>query len=106
MTASRRTFLTAAAGVPVALLFAGAAGAAGPPTPVCYDPATLTLSQKNRRRSLGYLEAGTDPAKRCGGCAFFAAAAANAGCGTCQLLSGASVKVGAVCNSFAAKAKP
>lgn len=100
MTINRRRFLTlAAAAAPVAFLAAGSARAEDA---ACYDPAALPLSQKNRRRSLGYVEASTDPVKRCAGCAFFTASAA--GCGTCALLNGP-VNAGAVCNSFAPRGK-
>lgn len=102
MTASRRNFLGLAAAAPFAVLAAASARAADA---ACYDPATLPFSQKSRRRSLGYLEVATDPGKRCGGCAFFTAAA-PASCGACQLLGGTRVNAGAVCNSFAAKARP
>lgn len=99
MILARRRFLTLAAlGAPLAMLGAGAARAAA-----CYDPAALPLSQKNRRRSLGYVEAATDAARRCQGCAFFTAAA-EAGCGTCGLLAGP-VNAGASCNSFAPRGK-
>jgi hypothetical protein len=97
MTLDRRRFLTyAAIGAPVAAL--GAAGAKA----ACYDPAALPLSQRNRRRSLGYVEAATDPAKRCAGCAFFTANATD--CGACALLN-AQVNAGASCSSFAARGK-
>jgi hypothetical protein len=102
MTASRRNFLGLAAAAPLAILAAKAANAAAPAA--CYDPAALPLSQRNRRRSLGYIEMSSDAKKRCGACAFFTAAA-NASCGSCQLL-GSTVNAGAVCTSFAAKAKP
>lgn len=98
MTIDRRRFLTLAAiGVPLATLAIGTAQAAA-----CYDPAALPLSQRNRRRSLGYVEAAADAAKRCLGCAFFTAGAA--GCGTCALLNGP-VNAGASCNSFAPRGK-
>lgn len=100
---TRRNFLVLVAGAPLALFVAGRSRAAG--APACYDPATLPFSQKSRRRSLGYLESSADPKKRCGGCAFFTAVAPG-NCGTCQMLSGAPVNAGAVCNSFAAKARP
>ncbi|MET1755849.1 hypothetical protein ABVV53_10315 [Novosphingobium sp. RD2P27] len=64
----------------------------------CYDPAALPLSQKNRRRSLGYMEVADDPAKRCAGCAFFTATAEE--CGQCAMLS-STVNSGASCGSFA-----
>ncbi len=98
MRTSRRNFLAAAAAiVPLGL----AAGVQAQPTPVCANPATLPLSQKSKRRSLGYAEPSNQPGKTCGGCAFFAAAAA-AGCGTCSLLAGPVAAAG-VCTSFAPK---
>jgi hypothetical protein len=68
----------------------------------CYDPATLPLSQRSRRRSLGFKDQSTDPAKRCGICAFFTAA--GDGCGTCRILGGGAVNSTSVCNSWAKKA--
>ena len=68
----------------------------------CYDPAALPLSQKTRRRSLGYTDASPDAAKRCGRCAFFIAGQGD--CGGCQLLGAAPVSAAGVCNSFAPKA--
>jgi len=67
----------------------------------CYDPAKLAFTQKSRRRALGYIEASNDPARRCGGCAFFTGT--TAGCGTCQMLSAGPVDAAGVCNSFASK---
>jgi hypothetical protein len=99
MDMHRRRFLAlAAAGAPLALLATGAAAQ----TAACYDPAALPLSQKNRRRSLSYVEASTDPAKHCSACTFFTAAAE--GCGTCGLLMGP-VNAGAVCASFSPRGK-
>lgn len=93
---SRRTFLAVAAAAPFAAWTASAQAAA------CYDPAKLPLSQKSMRRTLNYLEAAPDPAKkRCGLCAFFTGT--QEGCGNCQLLSGAAVNAGGVCNNFAPK---
>lgn len=76
--------------------------ASGAMAAVCYDPAALPLSQKNRRRSLGYIEAATDPARRCMGCAFFTAA--EEGCGKCAMLN-FTVNSGASCNSFVQRPK-
>ena len=101
MDSSRRRFLTLAGLAPLALTVAPGASAAG--NAACYDPNTLPLNQKSRRRSMEYVEASTDPAKTCGGCAFFVAG--QGGCGTCQLLTGGPVQAGAVCSSFAPKAK-
>ncbi|TCM23703.1 high-potential iron-sulfur protein [Novosphingobium sp. ST904] len=67
----------------------------------CYDPAALSLSQRNARRSLGYVEVSGDATKHCSLCAYFTASAKN--CGNCQLLLGAPVNGGGVCSSFAAK---
>lgn len=97
MTIARRRFLRLAlVGAPLAGAFAGAAAHAA----TCYDPAALPLSQKNRRRSLGYMDTAADPARRCLGCAFFTPAAE--GCGQCAMLS-STVNAGASCGSFAPK---
>lgn len=96
MIANRRCFLSlATVAVPAGLLGASSAWAG-----TCYDPATLPLSQKNRRRSIGYLEVAADPARRCQGCSFFTAA--EPGCGECLMLN-ATVDGGASCASFAAR---
>ena len=99
MSIDRRRFLAFTAAAPLLVLGIGGVGAQ---TATCYDPAALPLSQKNRRRSLGYVEPSADPARRCAGCAFFTAGAV--GCGTCGLLSGP-VNAGAVCSSFAPRGK-
>ena len=100
MQHSRRNFLALAGLAPAALLVARSAHAAD--GAACYDPAALPLTQKSRRRSIGYVESSTDPARRCALCSFFTGT--QAGCGTCQLLGGGPVNAGAVCVSFAAKA--
>ncbi|WP_395336746.1 high-potential iron-sulfur protein [Novosphingobium sp. BL-8H] len=68
---------------------------------VCSDPATLPLSQRSRRRALGYTSPSNDPQKHCSLCAFFTAGAGA--CGTCQMLSGGAVEATAVCTSFTKK---
>lgn len=98
MNRSRRNFVLLAGMAPLALV-AGRGAAAVPPA--CYDPASLPLSQKNRRRSLGYTDASTDPQKSCSACAFFIVGEGS--CGTCQLLSEGPVSAHGVCNSFALK---
>ncbi len=102
MSMSRRSLLGLAAVAPLAAL--ASAGARAAEGAACYDPALLSLSQRNRRRSLGYVDVSATAGKSCAGCAFFSAAAA-AGCGTCQLLSGGPVNAGGLCNSFGAKAR-
>lgn len=101
MDGTRRRFLALAGLAPLGL--AAIPGARAGDTAACYDPNALPLSQKSRRRSLGYVEASADPAKTCGGCAFYTAAQGN--CGTCQLLTGGPVNAVAVCTSFAPRPK-
>lgn len=98
MDRSRRGFL-AWLGLAPAVLVAVDAALAEEAT--CYDPAALPLNLKNRRRSLGFVEQSSGPARRCGVCAFFQAK--DNGCGTCQLMVSAPVTAQGVCNSFAAK---
>lgn len=99
MNDTRRTILKLAALSP--FLAAGVAAAADAGAPVCFDPQSLTLSQKSRRRAVGYVEPSAEPAKHCSACAFFSAT--QSGCGTCAILAGP-VSGGAVCTSFAPKA--
>ena len=101
MNENRRHFLAKAGIASLALLAARGAVAQDAPA-ACYDPAALPLSQKTRRRSLGYVDASADPKQHCSLCAFFTAG--QAGCGTCQILSGGPVSAGGLCSSFAAKA--
>lgn len=102
MQRNRRSFLAVAGLAPLALGLAGRAR--GAEQAACYDPAALSLSQKRQRRGIGYVEPSADPAKHCGGCAFFTATSGASGCGTCQLLGGGPVNATAVCNSYAPKA--
>lgn len=99
MTDTRRSALTLIALAPIALLGVRRLGATEPS--VCYDPNALPLSQKSRRRSLGYVEQSPDSVRHCSACSFFSTTAPT--CGRCALLGGA-VNAGAVCTSFAAKA--
>ena len=101
MNENRRRFIALAGLAPVALL--GARQSFAQAKAACYDPNALPLAQKNMRRSLGFVDPAPDPAKRCGGCAFFVAS--QNGCGTCQILSGGPTAQTAYCNSFAPKPK-
>lgn len=90
---SRRGFLGLAALAPFAVA-ATARAAEGQ----CYDPASLSVSQKSRRRSLGYMEVSDDAKRQCQACAFYTQS--QPGCGKCVLLEGL-VNGVAVCDSFA-----
>lgn len=92
----RRGFLGLAALGPLALASAGRAADVA----ACYDPASLSATQKNFRKSLGFVETAKDPKRACKGCAFYSAT--KDGCGTCQLLSRTPVPANGSCNSFAA----
>lgn len=103
MDNSRRSFLAIAGLAPLAIAAAARAQTNPPPAPAaCFDPAALPLSQKNRRRSLGYVDPAPQPGRNCGACSFFTAT--QGGCGTCMILTGGTVGATAVCTSFAAKA--
>lgn len=99
MTHSRRNFIAFAGALPFAAFAARSAHAADA---ACYNPATLPFSQRNRRRSIGYVELSSNPKQRCGLCAFFKSEAGD--CGTCEILSGGPVTAKSYCTSFAAKA--
>ncbi|MEO6092069.1 MAG: high-potential iron-sulfur protein [Novosphingobium sp.] len=101
MNDARRRFLALAGITPLLVLGATRAGAADPAA--CYDPNTLPLSQRSRRRSLGYVDASSEPARHCSLCSFFTGTAA--GCGSCQMLGGGPVNAGGLCRSFAPKAQ-
>lgn len=98
-TSDRRRFLMLAASAPLAALGLGATAQAA----ACYDPTALPVSQKSRRRALGYVDTSTDPVKKCGACAFFTATTPS--CGKCALFSGGPVEAGGVCKSFAPRGK-
>lgn len=98
MDRNRRRMLAALAMAPLAAL--GAAGVRAAES-ACYNPSALPLSMRNRRRSIGFVEVSTDPAKHCGVCAFFKPSAGT--CGTCDMLSGGPVTSRGYCNSFARK---
>jgi hypothetical protein len=92
---SRRGLFALAAGAMVVGASAKAESAA------CFDPEALPSGQKSLRQSLGFKLQSPDPAKSCGGCAFFTAT--KAGCGSCALLSGGPVTAASVCDSWAKK---
>ena len=105
MTDTRRAFLGRS--LRMAAAVTGTAALASPVlarAAACVDLDALPLSQKNRRRSVGYVDPAPEPSQNCGKCAFFTADAAadRAGCGTCAILN-APVGSSAVCTSFAPK---
>ena len=109
MNNSRRDFLARGL-VLVSLTVPGAAMAQ---EAVCADPASLPLSQKNRRRAVGYSEPSADAARACGLCTFFTASnsgsisgsisESKAACGTCTMLGGGPVRAQGDCTSLTAK---
>lgn len=101
MTETRRRFLAIAGLAPVALL--GARQSFAQAQSACYNLNSMSLAQKNMRRSVGFVDPAPDPAKHCGTCAFFVAA--QNGCGTCQILSGGPTAQTAFCMSYAPKPK-
>ena len=98
MDKNRRQFLAIAGLVPIIAITAKAASAA---EPVCYDPAAIPLTQRNRRRAISFVEQSSDPARRCGVCAFFHAQTGE--CGTCDMLGRGQVTARGVCTAFAKK---
>ena len=101
---SRRTLLAGACQVPVATFLGLLGGCADKKqSAVCSDPQQLTESEMSMRASLQYTDQTRDPAKACGGCAYFHRAADTADCGNCQILNGP-VPVKGHCTSWSAKA--
>lgn len=94
------------AGAAPLVLLGLSSGAGAADAPACFDPEKLPASAKSLRKALGFVTPAPDPAKACGGCAFFVATAKNgegAGCGTCGLLSGGPVTAKSWCRSWAKK---
>lgn len=102
MTEGRRKFLAIAGLAPVAALL-GARQVFAQAQSACYNMSTMSLAQKNMRRSVGFVDPAPDASKKCGTCAFFVAA--QNGCGSCQILSGGPTSQSAFCTSFAPKPK-
>jgi hypothetical protein len=98
MNNSRRGFLVMAGLAPFAI---GAAQMVRAQNAVCYDPAKLSLSDRNNRSAVNFLEVSKDPTKRCGLCVFYDTTLGN--CGTCKLFGGMPTNAYAVCDSFSAK---
>lgn len=97
MAISRRYFLASCSAVPLTLVALKAHGE----EPACHDPASLPLGVQGQRKSLGFVEKSADPKRHCGVCTFFTADESD--CGSCQLMAGAPVNSGGVCESFAAR---
>ncbi len=99
MTETRRRFLALAGLAPVALI--GARDSFAQAKSACYDLNSMSLAQKNMRRSVSFVDPSPEADKRCGVCAFFVPSKDS--CGTCQILSGGPVAATAFCTSFAPK---
>ena len=103
ITISRRTLLAAACQIPVATVFAVISGCADKkPSAACANPGQLSDSETGLRASLQYTDQSPDPAKACGGCAYFRRATETAECGNCQILNGP-VDAQGHCTSWSAK---
>lgn len=85
--------------LPISLLTA----CGGEEAPNCAAPPGLTPDERTKRSQLQYLEAATDPAKKCMDCTFFTAPTGGAFCGPCSLGLGA-VNPHGTCMSFAPRA--
>jgi hypothetical protein len=91
---TRRGLLMLALGAPAAA-YAASAAAQG----ACVDLDALPSGQKSMRAALNFKLASDDPARRCGGCAFYTAAQGD--CGKCAIFSGP-VPAQGRCDSWAA----
>lgn len=90
---SRRRLMALAVAAP-ALGLASRAAAEG----ACVDLDALPSGQRSMRQALNFKLVSDDPARRCGGCAFYAAAEGD--CGKCQIFSGP-VPAAGRCDSWA-----
>ena len=68
----------------------------------CFDLATLPMSQRSFRTSLGFKMQATDPNKRCGTCNFYTPGAGD--CGKCQIFNNGPTTANSTCGSWAKKA--
>jgi hypothetical protein len=68
----------------------------------CADSEKMSPSEKSLREVQHYVEQSPDPAKVCGGCAFFSAAEGAVNCGRCQIFNGPANAKGH-CTSWAAR---
>jgi len=84
-----------------ATLTIGACGNSDKPA-ACADPEKMSPSEKSLRDAQHYVERSPDPAKVCGGCAFFSAAEGAGDCGRCQIFNGPANAKGH-CGSWAAR---
>lgn len=93
-TLPRRSLLVGAARFATAAVLAPALVPLARAAESCVDPASESL-----RSSLNYAAVAADPAKACGGCAFFKAEAAGTACGACEIMSGPVERSG-TCDSW------
>jgi hypothetical protein len=103
ITISRRALLAAACQIPAAIVFAVVSGCADKkPSAACANPDQLSDAERGMRASVQYTDQSPDPAKTCGGCAYFRRAADTADCGNCQILN-SPVYAQGHCTSWSAK---
>lgn len=70
----------------------------------CADLSSMSDTELNTRRSLGYTETSPNPQQTCAACAFFHPGSDGSECGTCDILSGSVVNGRGYCNSWSPKA--
>jgi len=68
----------------------------------CTDETGLSAADKSTRTANGYIDATTDAAKRCDGCALYTVAAAEGTCGGCTVVKGP-INPAGYCNLWVAK---
>lgn len=68
----------------------------------CYVAAKLASGDRGMRLALNYKVVSSNPKQRCETCAFFAAAT-QAGCGKCKMLSDGPVDAASTCDSWTSK---
>ncbi len=85
------------------VLLAGCGGRGGGASAVCYDPDSLSVSQRQKRELLKYVDTSADAQKICSGCENYSADSSVEACGACSSLGGP-VEPGGHCTAWRAAA--
>lgn len=99
---TRRSLLTRASHLPLAVLALTALGACAREDKkrmVCVDPAALTATDKSARAESHYVETASDPTKTCQGCKYFEPDEGGGACGKCNIFQGPA-NAGGHCDSW------